>query len=204
MNKLLLPLNLQLFAEDNNQGGGNQNQNNDNQNNNGNSSADSSQTDKTIPYARFKEVNDNFKTVKDQLDQLLKEKAQAEEDAKKKTGEYESLYTELKIKHDPLEQQFKLYQETFKSILKARLDSVPENFRALVPQTGELEQLDWIEKAVASGLFKTNSAQSFGNQGNNPPNNNNSVTKEEFAKMTYMERVKLANENPELYKALSR
>jgi hypothetical protein len=52
--------------------------------------------------------------------------------------------------------------------------------------------------------FLKNNAQSFGNQGNNPPNNNGQVTKEDFAKMTYSERVKLANDNPELYKALSK
>jgi hypothetical protein len=52
--------------------------------------------------------------------------------------------------------------------------------------------------------FLKNNAQSFGNQGNNPPNNQNTVTKEEFAKMTYSDRVKLANENPELYKALNK
>lgn len=52
--------------------------------------------------------------------------------------------------------------------------------------------------------FLKNTGQSFGNQGNNPPNNQNTVTKEQFAKMTYSDRVKLANENPELYKALSK
>ncbi|WP_286231307.1 hypothetical protein [Neobacillus mesonae] len=201
----------QLFNADGGNGGNNggdgQNQNTNNQNNNnGNqSSTNSSQNDNMIPYARFKEVNDNYKTVKDQLDQLLKDKAQADEDAKKKQGEFESLYNDLKSKHDPLEASFKQYEETFKSILNSRLETVPENYRDLIPNGSDLEKLQWIENAMSKNLFKTNNTQSFGNQGNNPPNNNqNTVTKSQFVKMSYSDRVKLANENPELYKSLAK
>lgn len=199
MKKLFLPLNLQQFAEDNHQGGDDQN----NQNNNGDqSSTNSSQNDNMIPYSRFKEVNDNFKSVKDQLDQLLKDKAQAEEEAKKKTGEFETLYNDLKANHDPLVEELSKYKEIFKTILASRLESVPENFRDLIPQGNELDQLKWVENATAKGLFKTNTTQSFGNQGNNPTNDN-SVTKDDFNRMTYSERVELYNKNPELYKKLS-
>ncbi|MEC1786079.1 hypothetical protein [Schinkia azotoformans] len=208
MSQFLKNLNLQFYSADtgNNQGGGQQNQgDNNNQNNNGDqSSADSKNTDNNmIPYTRFKEVNDNYKAVKDQLDQLLKDKANADEDAKKKQGEFESLYNDLKSKHEPLETQFKEYQETFKSLLKTKLESVPENMRDLVPSGSELEQLKWIENAIAKGLFKQQQAQDFGNNGNNPANSNTTVTPEEFAKMTYKQRAELSNTNPTLYRKLA-
>jgi seryl-tRNA synthetase len=170
----------QFFNADggNNGGGDNQNQNNNIQNNNGShTSTNSSKNENMIPYDRFKEVNDNYKSVKDQLDQLLKEKAKAEEDSKKKQGEFESLYTDLKTKYDPLEQQFKQYQETFKEILKNKLESVPDKFKSLVPQGNEVEQLKWLENAEKSGLFNTNNPQSFGNSGDNPPNNQQKTNK---------------------------
>lgn len=174
-------LHTQLFNADGGNGGNggdDQNQNN-NSNNNGDNSGDGSSNNgnNTIPYSRFKEVNDNYKSVKDQLDQLLKDKAKAEEDAKKKSGEFETLYTDLKSKYEPLDQQFKQYQETFKSILKNKMDSVPENMRDLVPKGNELEQLQWIENAITKGLFKVDNNQSFGNSGNNPPNNDQQKNK---------------------------
>ena len=67
--------------------------------------------------------------------------------------------------------------------------------------TGNLTKFEEVWNNQKVEFLKSNT-QSFGNQGNNPPSNNNTVTKEEFAKMSYTERVKLANDNPELYKAL--
>lgn len=171
MNKFLR-LNLQFFSADggSSQGGADQTQTDNTQ---GNTGADSTQTGNTVPYERFKEVNDNYKSMKSQLDKFLKEKESADEESKKKQGEYEQLYTELKGKYDPIQEQFKQYQETFQEILKTKMESVPENMRTLVPQGNELEQLKWIETAMAAGLFKTNTTQPFGTQGANPPADNN-------------------------------
>lgn len=160
---------LPFYEADGGQGGSSNGDNPNGDKGNG-SSADSSNTDNMIPYSRFKEVNDNYKTVKAQLDELIQKQKSAEEEAKKKQGEFESLYTDLKTKHDPLEQQFKQYQDTFKEILKNKLDSVPEKFKLLVPQGNEVEQMKWLENAEKTGLFKTNNPQSFGNNGDNPPN----------------------------------
>ncbi|MFB4472148.1 hypothetical protein ACDI16_04225 [Oceanobacillus caeni] len=200
----LLNMFLPKYEADTGNGGGdsssNADENSNKQNQNGdNSSADSQNTDKTIPYSRFKEVNDNYKTVKTQLDKLLQKQQQDDEDAKKKQGEFESLYNDLKSKYDPLEGEINQYRETFKTILSNKLEEVPEEFRELIPQGTEIEQLNWLENAQSKGLFKKNGVQSFGNKGNNPNDSSTEVTKEEFDKMKYTERLGLLKTNPDLY-----
>ncbi|WP_373892778.1 hypothetical protein [Virgibacillus sp. CBA3643] len=170
----LLKLNLQFFAADGGSTGGGEpsgdsNNNGDNgKGDNGNTEPNNSGDKDPIPYDRFKQVNDNYKDMKTKYDELLQQQQQADEDAKKKQGEYETLYTELKEKHDPLSQEFTQYKETFQEILKGKLETVPENMRDLIPQGNELEQLKWIENATNKGLFKQDNPQSFGNGGTNP------------------------------------
>ncbi|MBD1222756.1 hypothetical protein [Virgibacillus halodenitrificans] len=194
--------NMFMYEADNgtNTGGNNSSENN-NDNDKGNPSDDSKNTDKTIPYERFKEVNDNFKQVKDELAELKKKQQEDEEEDKRKQGEYESLYNDLKSTHDPLKEQFDAYQEVFKEMLQNRLEEVPEDFRDLIPNGNELEQMKWIENATKKGLFKKNNVQSFGNNGNNPGEYTN-VTQEDFNKMRFSEKVKLKKENPLLYNKL--
>lgn len=177
----MLKLNLQYFAEDDaNQNGDNQDDNNQNRNHDTN--ADSKNTENMIPYSRFKEINDSYKTVKQQLDDLLKKQQDAETEAKQKQGEFESLYNDLRSKHEPLTEQFKTYQETFKSILTNKLAQVPDEFKDLIPSGNEIEQLTWIENAQAKGLFKKENVQSFGNNGDNPNSGSEDQQKKGFLK----------------------
>ena len=168
---------LQVFYDADTGNGGTGTDNNDNQNQNGNPSDDLKNTEQSIPYERFKQVNDNYKTVKGQLDELLQKQEQAELDTKKQQGEYETLYNELKEKHEPISQEFQAYKDTFQAILETKLESVPENMRDLIPQGNELEQLKWIENATAKGLFKQDNPQSFGNGGTNPDTTEKKSTK---------------------------
>lgn len=153
----------------------------DNQDDKG-TGADPNNTEKTIPYERFKTVNDNYKEVKKQLDALVKQQEQVELETKEKQGEFETLYNELKEKHEPISNEFQLYKDTFQEILKAKLETVPENMRDLIPQGNELEQLKWIENATAKGLFNKGNPQSFGNGGTNPDTSNENKTNKGFLK----------------------
>ncbi|MEB1806604.1 MAG: hypothetical protein LPK26_04725 [Bacillaceae bacterium] len=172
-------LNLQFFSEESNNQGGDDSQNQDNQNQgNDNSGDDSSKSgNQSIPYDRFQSVVQEKNQYKQQLENLLKQQQDDETEAKKKQGEFESLYNDLKSKHDPLSEQFKQYQETFKSILTTKLEAVPEEFKDLIPQGNELEQLKWLENAESKGLFKKDNPQSFGNNGDNPNNQDNKQKK---------------------------
>jgi chromosome segregation ATPase len=168
--------NLFLYEPDNGTNGGNNNDQFSNDQD-GNPSDGAKNTPQNVPYSRFKEVNDNYKAVKEELDKLKKDLQKADEDAKKKQGEFEALYNELKSKHDPLAEQFKAYEETLKEILKNKLEAVPEKFRSLIPKGNQVEQLKWLENAEKAGLFKTENVTSFGNNGNNPDNTSQKLTK---------------------------
>ncbi|WP_163581118.1 hypothetical protein [Gracilibacillus saliphilus] len=159
------------FEADTGNNGGSNPSEGDTFNKEGESGADSSNTEKTIPYDRFKEVNDNYKDVKKQLDDLLKQRDQEKEEAKKKQGEFESLYNDIKGKYDPLSEQFEQYKETFQTILENELSDVPQDYKDLIPQGNEVEQLKWVQNAKQKGLFKKDNPESFGNNGNNPDTN---------------------------------
>ncbi|WP_214480974.1 hypothetical protein [Bacillus sp. SM2101] len=159
--KFYMPLNLQFFSDDNEQ---------DDLKKNNKDESDETKKTESIPYSRFKEVNDNYKSVKQKYDELIQKQQTAEEEAKKKQGEFQSLYETLKSEHDPLKEKYGQYESTFKSILATKLESVPEEYKELIPKGSELEQLQWIEQAQAKNLFGKQKQQDFGNKGNNPNN----------------------------------
>src|SRR5690554_585626 len=140
-------LNFSVFYEADNggNGGGNpaDNNNDNNNDNNGNPSDDSNNTGNMIPQSRFNEINNKYKDTQQKLDELLKAKNDADEDAKKKQGEFESLYNDLKNEHDPLKEETNKYKEVFKTMLQNRLDDVPEEFKDLIPSGSEIEQMQW-------------------------------------------------------------
>ncbi|UNC92718.1 hypothetical protein [Candidatus Contubernalis alkaliaceticus] len=181
----------------------NQNQN-ENENDNGNNTNDDSQnTGNTIPYSRFKEVNDNYKNVKQQLDDLIKKQKEDEEESKKKQGEYQQLYEQVKAEYDPLKQEHEQIKSVFNSILETKLKQIPEEYRELIPNTTEIEKLQWIESANSKGLFSKEQIKDFGNKGDNP-NHSSEMTLEDFNKLGYKQRLELSISNPKLYERLSK
>jgi uncharacterized protein YoxC len=167
--RMLLPLNLQFFAEDNGAGGGEggqQGQEGQGQGNNagqqGNDgSQNKQQNEHMIPKSRFDEVNNSLKTLQEQLDKINNEKTQAELDAKKKNGEFEDLYTKTSQELENTKNTYKQTSERvsqlealIQTMVDTELQSVPEAFRDLVPENLSAEQkLSWITQAKSKGLF---------------------------------------------------
>ncbi|MEH7381762.1 hypothetical protein V7138_14965 [Bacillus sp. JJ1533] len=180
----------------------NQDVNNTDQNTNGDQSSTNSQkNENTIPYDRFQKVNTERNELKTKYEELLKQQQQADEEAKKKQGEFESLYTDLKSKHDPLVEQLNQYQEIFKQDFETKLNSVPKEFHDLIPEGSELDKLKWINNAIAKGLFGKKEQKAIGDMTNGDATKNE-ITKEQFKQMSISEKTKLANENPTLYAKL--
>lgn len=181
----------------------------DNETNNSSAEKDvntvATEKENMIPYSRFKEVNDNYKNLKAQLDELTSNKAVEELEAKKQAGQFEELYNTLQSEHEPLKAQVTQYKELIDGLLQSKLEQVPEEYKDLIPEgLDDLSKLKWIENAVSKGLFGNNSqVKSFGNKGSNPAPVD-SITKDQFAKMTYSERVKLMQENKALYEKLAK
>ncbi len=104
---------------------------------------------KTIPYDRFQEVNNAKKAAEDKLQKLLDaEKERLDAEAVKK-GDYQAVIDSLKPKADRTD----ALEATLKSYLDAEIESIPEQYRDLVPDGDVTAQLTWIKKAKAKGTF---------------------------------------------------
>jgi len=102
-----------------------------------------------VPYARFKEVNDK-------LNQLLKAQSKAESENEKaqmaKLAE-EKRFQEIIDKLTPQADRATALEGVIASVLKTRLEAVPEDKRELIPDGPPEIQLGWVDKALAAGLF---------------------------------------------------
>lgn len=123
---------------------------------------------KAVPYKRFKEVNDKYKAIKDELDKLKvdtsqqtnKTEAENTEEVETETVEVEEL--------NPLQDKLTQYEQMFNKMYEDKLEQVPEAFRDLIPEGDSTSKLAWIESAIAKGLFN-NKPKDFGSLGANPP-----------------------------------
>jgi DNA repair exonuclease SbcCD ATPase subunit len=168
---LPLQLNLQFFAEETNEGNnaepsdGSQNTDTSGVNNTNNSAPaqdTQQQQDISIPKTRFDEVNNKYKEVKAQLDELLAAKTEAEKKAQAEQGKFKELYegtsnelTEYKSKYESTESRAKELESVIGNLLTAKLEGIDETYHDLIPDNLSVEQkLDWINKAEQKGLFK--------------------------------------------------
>lgn len=116
-----------------------------------------------IPYERFKEVNDQYKAMKSQLDDLLAEKEkrdkaqkEAEEKRLEAQKEFEQLATERKAQlEDATEKltsiQGQLNEQTavLQSLYDSRKSLVPEMFQPLLDGMDLVKRLQWIAENEA-------------------------------------------------------
>lgn len=103
----------------------------------------------SIPYDRFKQVNDAKKAAEDKLKQYEDaERKRAEEEALKR-GDFENVINGLK----PKAERADALEEALKGYLEAELTEVPANMRDLLPTGDITAQLAWIKQAKSKGLF---------------------------------------------------
>ncbi|TYS60478.1 hypothetical protein FZC76_21650 [Sutcliffiella horikoshii] len=129
-----------------------------------------------IPKSRFDEINNNYKTAKEQLDKLLEEKKEQERLSAEQQGEFEKLYKQasseletFKNQHSTAETRAKALEGVITNMLEAKLTSIPEEFHDLIPDNLSPEQkLDWIGKAEQKGFFGKEQEQPLGGS-TNPP-----------------------------------
>ncbi|MZQ75258.1 MAG: scaffolding protein [Peptoclostridium sp.] len=171
-----------------------------------------------VPKERFDEVNDQKKEYKKMLDERttqleeLKGKAQGNEELLNKIKELEGANTKTAADYEK-----KIADQSFSFALESALkDGKVKNTKAVKALldlegikldgdklTGLDEQISKLKESD-SYLFEVENAGGTGGAGNFGRNNGKTgVTKEQFGKMSYNERVSLYNENPELYKQLN-
>lgn len=193
--KIKFPLDIQFFAQDENAGGNNAPQNSE-PNENGEirdrkgqgshiadgqhgEDAHQDKNENFIPKSRFDEVNNKYKELQEQLDNLNKQKEQEELEAKKKKGEFENLYNEtaeqletVKTQHEQASERVTVLEGIIETLVESELEAVPEEMRDLVPENFTPEQkLSWITNAKKKGLFGTATNDKENEELGNPTNN---------------------------------
>ena len=111
-----------------------------------------------IPYERFKEVNDQYKAMKSQLDELQKEKEKRDKDAKEadekrleSQKEFETLANERKTELEKANNEITTYKAeleaqtaVLQSLYESRKALVPEMFQPLLDEMSLIKRLEWI------------------------------------------------------------
>lgn len=163
-----------------------------------------------IPKSRFDEVNTRYREVQTQLAELQSAKEATERKAKEEQGEFRGLYettskelSEYKSQLEQANARALELESVVTGLLDSKLSAVPAEFHDLIPDNLSPEQkLAWLNRAEEKGLFKAKAQEPIGESTNAA--SFSGMSKESFAKLTYQERTRILNENPELYKRLSR
>lgn len=173
-----LPFNLQFFAEageDSESQETGDDKSSDGQTSDGKEKADKQTEDEhMIPKSRFDEVNDNYKSMKTELDRIKKEQSDAEnarqqkeqQDAEQR-GEYENLYTQAKSDLESVQSEKQSTDERVEALegvitglLDSKLEGIDEEYHDLIPEGLTPEaKLTWVNNAEQKGLFGSKQAQ---------------------------------------------
>lgn len=131
-----------------------QNQDMESQNN---APAEANNTEHMIPKSRFDEVNNKFKELKKQLDDMQRSKSESETKSLEEQKRYQELYEKLKAETDPIRQaseQLQRYRESFENSLKARIERIPEDKRRVIPAFDDpIQTMAWLDEAESLNLF---------------------------------------------------
>lgn len=107
------------------------------------------QTDeKTVPYARFKEVNDKLRAMEKSLNDQKAAADAAQAAALVEQGKFKEAYENAAKELPTLKEkaeQAAVYEKWFSENLTARMKAVPEHLRPLLEKLSPLEALSWLE-----------------------------------------------------------
>lgn len=123
-----------------------------------NSSTETENTERMIPKARFNQVNEENKALKERLKAIEDKQAETERERQaqqqKEMAEqnrYKELYEAAQAQLATLsaaQNEAKLYRDSLENTLKARIESIPEDKRHLIPDFGDITQkMAYLDKA---------------------------------------------------------
>lgn len=204
----LLPLDLQFFAEDNTKKDAADNKQDSNADNKQDDNNQSEQYTKEAFEKMLQSEADKIRTkyskeasgYKKELEDL--KKAKMTEDEKKKF-EDDQREQELLAKEAALLEK----ELTLKAIDLLTTEGLPLDAKQFLigkDEDSTVENVAAFKKMFDAAVAKEVEA-TFKKKGteHKQSEGNGSITKEQFMKMGYLERAKIANENPELYKSLA-
>lgn len=113
--------------------------------------------EQSIPYNRFKQVNDEKNQLKARLEALEQAEQERQRAKALEEGNYQKLIDDLTPQAQRAEElaaQLQAYQERDLAELNAELESIDEAMRGLVISAGDpTMQLAWVRNAKRVGLF---------------------------------------------------
>lgn len=95
---------------------------------------------------------DQKRTLLSELEQLRGKASKWEEHEKSQMTEMEKLQRRV-AELEPLATTAQQYEASIKAILEKRVQSLPEQYRDALPALPPAQQLEWIEQAIAKGMF---------------------------------------------------
>lgn len=124
-----------------------------------NSSSQTGNSENMIPQSRFSELARKNRELADELQALKDAQAQVETERQKahqkdlaEQNRYKELYEGLVAEVESLKalhSEVKRYRESFEATLQARIQSIPEEKRALIPEYDDpIKTMAWLDKAL--------------------------------------------------------
>lgn len=157
-------------------------------------------TDSSAEVEKLKNALSKSNSEAAEFKRQLKEKMTADEiKAKEEAEEREKImkdYEDLKKKVAVSDNKAKLLALGYEDALATETAEAMANGEIDKVFANQKKHLDAVEKKVRSEILKDTPKPGGGN-------GDKTITKEDFAKMTYSERAKVYEENPEIYKAMT-
>jgi hypothetical protein len=114
--------------------------------------AEAKTTEKTIPYERFKEVNDQLRDLKKEIDESKKQAKESQDARLKEQNDYKKLYEDLLLEVEPLRgasEKASRYEAAITERNSARIASIPEDKRLAIPEIDDPVKLErWLDNAL--------------------------------------------------------
>jgi hypothetical protein len=133
-----------------------------------------------IPKKRFDEINNKYKQLAKELQDLKdaqQAKSEVKEEPKEEVKEVKEDVVDPKLKD--LEKQIQSFQTIINDMYESKLKTIPVDMQELIPEGLTIEQkLAWINKAEEKGLFKKKTMVEIGQ----PLNHSTEQSKQEKLK----------------------
>ena len=202
MNKLF-PMNLQFFAQDTgSEGGTDSSADNDagvdgasDGKENTETKADNTNANEhMIPKSRFDEINNAYKEMKTQIEELEVARITKETKDAEAKGEFENLYksaqTELESKaseYATTSQRVEALEGVIGELLETKLNTIDKEYHDLIPAGMQPEQkLAWVNMAEAKGIFGTQKVNEPLGERTNPNGNESSIDTKDLSPLQKM------------------
>jgi hypothetical protein len=130
-------------------------------------------TERTVPKARFNEVNEELKTIKQQLAEIEKQRRDSEVATLAEQNRWKELYEATQKELEPLKgisEEAKRYRDRLEADNLARIERIPEDKRSLIPEYDDPVKLGaWLtaNEVTLTGTVKPIAPNLGGGAGGN-------------------------------------